>query len=59
MANISLKALLNEARSDDETKYLKALNKQRLSAGDYTPDKDVAAAKETNAPILKKLGEIG
>jgi len=59
MANISLKALLNEARSDDETKYLKALNKQRLSAGDYTPDKDIAAAKETNAPILKKLGEIG
>jgi hypothetical protein len=59
MANISLKALLNEARSDDETKYLKTLNKQRLKAGDYTPDKDVAAAKETNAPILKKLGEIG
>jgi len=59
MANISLKALLNEAGSDDEKKYLKALNKQRLSAGDYTPDKDVAAAKETNAPILKKLGEIG
>ena len=59
MANIRLKDLLIEARSDDETQYLKTLNKQRLSAGDYTSDKDVAAAKETNSPIVKKLGEIG